>query len=32
MNIGLDDDLVGDFNGVKAVNREEACLYCLSTL
>ena len=26
LNIGLDDDLVGDFNGVKAVNREEACL------
>ena len=29
---GLDDDLVGDFNGVKAVNREEACLYALNTL
>ena len=32
LNIGLDDDLVGDFNGVKAVNREEACLYALNTL
>ena len=32
LNIGLDDDLVGDFNGVKAVNREEACLYSLNTL
>ena len=32
MNIGLDDDLVGEFNGVKAVNREEACLYAFNTL
>ncbi len=32
LNIGLDDGLVGDFNGVKAVNREEACLYALNTL
>ena len=32
LNIGLDDDLVGDFNGIKAVNREEACLYALNTL
>ncbi|MFR0770741.1 MAG: S-layer homology domain-containing protein [Dysosmobacter sp.] len=29
LNIGLDDDLVGDFNGVKAVTREEACPVCL---
>ena len=32
LNIGLDDDLVGDFNGVKAVTREEACLYALNTM
>ena len=32
LNIGLADDLVGDFNGVKAVNREEACLYAFNTL
>ena len=32
LNIGLDDDLVGDFNGVKAVTREEACLYAFNTL
>ena len=32
LNIGLDDDLIGDFNGIKAVNREEACLYALNTL
>ena len=32
LNIGLDDDLVGDFNGIKAVNREEACLYAFNTL
>ena len=32
LNIGLDDDLIGDFNGVKAVNREEACLYAFNTL
>ena len=27
LNIGLADNLVNDFNGVKAVTREEACLY-----
>ena len=32
LNVGLDDDLVGSFNGVKAVNREEACLYAFNTL
>ena len=32
LNIGLADDLVGSFNGVKAVNREEACLYAFNTL
>ena len=32
LNIGLDDDLKGDFNGVKAVTREEACLYAFNTL
>ena len=32
LNIGLDDDLVGDFNGVKAVTREEACLYAFNTM
>ena len=32
VNIGLNDDLVGDFNGVKAVTREEACLYALNTM
>ena len=32
LNIGLTDDLIGNFNGVKAVNREEACLYALNTL
>ena len=32
MNIGLKDGLIGDFNGVKAVNREEACLYAFNTL
>ena len=32
MNIGLKDGLKGDFNGVKAVNREEACLYAFNTL
>ena len=30
--IGLDDDLNGDFNGVKPVTREEACLYAFNTL
>ena len=32
LNVGLDDSLKGDFNGVKAVNREEACLYAFNTL
>ena len=32
LNIGLADDLTGDFNGVKAVTREEACLYALNTM
>ena len=32
INIGLADGLTGSFNGVKAVNREEACLYALNTL
>ena len=32
LNIGLDDGLTGSFNGVKAVNREEACLYAFNTL
>jgi len=32
LNVGLNDDLNGDFNGVKAVNREEACLYAFNTL
>ena len=32
INIGLDDGLTGSFNGVKAVNREEACLYAFNTL
>ena len=32
LNVGLDDDLNGDFNGIKAVNREEACLYAFNTL
>ena len=32
LNVGLDDDLNGSFNGVKAVNREEACLYAFNTL
>ena len=32
LNVGLDDDLKGDFNGVKAVTREEACLYAFNTL
>ena len=32
LNIGLDDGLTGTFNGVKAVNREEACLYAFNTL
>ena len=32
LNIGLDDGLNGEFNGTKAVNREEACLYAFNTL
>ena len=32
LNIGLDDGLNGDFNGVKAVTREEACLYAFNML
>ncbi len=32
LNIGLDDGLKGDFNGIKSVTREEACLYALNTL
>ena len=32
LNIGLDDGLEGDFNGVKPVTREEACLYAFNTL
>ena len=30
--IGLNKSLVGEFNGIKAVNREEACLYAFNTL
>ena len=32
INVGLNDDLIGSFNGVKAVTREEACLYAFNTL
>ena len=32
LNIGLDDGLNGDFNGVKAVTREEACLYAFNMI
>ena len=32
LNVGLDDDLEGSFNGVKAVTREEACLYAFNTM
>ena len=32
LNIGLDNGLKEDFNGVKAVNREEACLYAFNML
>ena len=32
LNAGLADGLSGDFNGVKAVTREEACLYAFNTL
>ena len=30
--IGLNKSLVGEFNGIKAVTREEACLYAFNTL
>ena len=32
LGIGLNAGLEGEFNGVKAVNREEACLYAFNTL
>ena len=32
LNIGLADGLDGNFNGVKAVTREEACLYAFNML
>ena len=32
LNIGLDGGLVDDFNGTKAVTREEACLYAFNML
>ena len=32
ISIGLNDGLKAEFNGVKAVNREEACLYAFNTL
>ena len=32
LNIELDDGLTGEFNGAKAVSREEACLYAFNTL
>ena len=32
LNIGLANDLIGNFNGVKAVTREEACLYAFNML
>ena len=32
INAGLNKGLKGDFNGVKAVTREEACLYAFNTL
>ena len=32
INAGLNKSLKGSFNGVKAVNREEACLYAFNTL
>ena len=31
-NVDLADGLNGDFNGIKAVTREEACLYAFNTL
>ena len=30
--VGLADGLTGSFNGVKAVTREEACLYAFNAL
>ena len=32
LNAGLADNLTGEFNGVKAVTREEACLYAFNML
>ena len=32
IGIGLNAGLEGEFNGIKAVNREEACLYAFNTL
>ena len=32
INIGLNKSLEGEFNGIKAVTREEACLYAFNTL
>ena len=32
IGIGLNSGLEGEFNGIKAVNREEACLYAFNTL
>ena len=32
INAGLKNGLKGDFNGVKAVTREEACLYAFNTM
>ena len=32
INVGLNKNLKGEFNGVKAVTREEACLYAFNTL
>ena len=32
LNVGLNKSLEGDFNGIKAVNREEAALYAFNTL
>ena len=32
INVGLNKGLEGDFNGIKAVTREEACLYAFNTL
>ena len=32
INAGLNNSLKGSFNGTKAVNREEACLYAFNTL